>query len=286
MLETKNFFITTSFHQSYDSICNLPISRLPKVHQRIYSLINYPQLRFKYEEKFNSFRFKQINFELLIIFYQVVICGSVSKAARQLSISQPAISLSLRKIEKELGSILFKQISSKKAIILTPYGSIVFNHIQRLFQIVEETFEFNNLDSSSVKLNNLLQPKFKTINLFPNFNRKTLYYSKINRPIFTSGTEKYFINFAKFNFRVSNNESKFIVLKQKFMNPENLYKLINNDSVFTTLLIDKVSSVKSLNNTFFSSLENTNIIEIQTKNAFKLCLEMKISDFICWGSEI
>ena len=286
MLETKDFVIKTSFDQSYYSICNLPISRLTKVRRHIYYRSEYKQLISKDEEKFNSFRFKHINFELLTVFYQVVISGSVSKAAKQLSISQPAISLSLRKVEKELGSILFTQISPKKLIRLTPYGSIVFNHIQRLFQIIEETFEFNNLDSSFLKLNNLLQPKLKAINLFPIYNRKILSYSNINRPIFTSVTRKYCINFVKLNFKCSNNESKFIMLKKKFINSENLYQIINNKSLFTTVLVDRLSSIKNFNNEIFSSLDKTNLIEIQTTDAFRLCLEMKISDFICWGSEI
>ena len=286
MLQTKDFFIKTSFHQFYYPICNLPISRLTKAPRHIYYLNEYKQFRFKYEEKFNSFRFKQINFELLIVFYQVVVCGSVSKAAKQLSISQPAISLSLRKLEKELGSILFRQINSKRVIRLTPYGSIVFNHIQRLFQIVEETFELNNFDSSFLKLNDAIQPKFKTINLFPIFNRKILSYSNINHQIFTSVSGKYSINFAKLNFKSSSNESKFIMLKRKFINSENSYQIINNESLFTSFLLDRTSSIKNLNNKIFSSLDNTNLIEIQTTNAFRLCLEMKISDFICWGSEI
>ena len=56
------------------------------------------------------------NFNLYKTFYDVVICGSISKAANMNYTSQPAISRSIKTLENELNTKLF--IRTKKVLNL------------------------------------------------------------------------------------------------------------------------------------------------------------------------
>nr|YP_009550904.1 LysR transcriptional regulator [Eustigmatophyceae sp. Ndem 8/9T-3m6.8]QAA11839.1 LysR transcriptional regulator [Eustigmatophyceae sp. Ndem 8/9T-3m6.8] len=272
-LEIKNFDRKTNFDKSFYSTCRVPNSKFPRP---IYYLHKSKQKRFKDEKTLNFLKFKQINFELLFIFYKVVVGGSLSKAAKQLNISQPAISLSLQRIEKKVGFRLFKQLNYKNSLILNDYGSIVFNHVQRMLQIVEESLGFNRL---SLSYNEILPAKLESINLFSNFSRNDFVHSRINNSLFTSLSRKYFINLIQLNFKFFENQSKFIIFQRKIINLENLSAFTSS----TVFVVDKFSSIKNLNNQTFSSLNKINFIEIQTTNAFKLCLSLKISDYKCWG---
>lgn len=51
------------------------------------------------------------NLEYYKVFYHVVKCGSVTQAAGALSLSQPAVSQSLKQLETALGVVLVKRTS-------------------------------------------------------------------------------------------------------------------------------------------------------------------------------
>lgn len=68
-----------------------------------------------------------IDMELYRVFYTVASCKNISKAAEQLYISQPAISKSIRKLEKALGVQLF--VRSSRGVRLTGEGSLFFEHV-------------------------------------------------------------------------------------------------------------------------------------------------------------
>ena len=60
------------------------------------------------------------------LFLKVVETGSISKAANELFISQPALSQQLKKLEKEFNAKLFTR--SNKGIELTKEGKIVYKY--------------------------------------------------------------------------------------------------------------------------------------------------------------
>lgn len=214
--------------------------------------------------------------------------GSITKAAKHLSVTQPSISLSLRKIEKETGFLLFKNLSTKKRTILTSYGSIIFNHIERLFSLIEESFELSKLSVSSRYSNNLSQLNSKNLTLFSCFN------SNQNKGVFVRERKvssnnffkNYFINLNRLNFSYFENESRFIFKKGAYINLKNFHRLKFNNSSNITFFFDKSSSLKIFNNRMLFFFDNFNIIEIQTKVTFNICVEMKISNILFWGSEI
>ena len=64
-----------------------------------------------------------MNLDHLITFTKIVRLGSFSEVARGLSISQPAVSFQIQKLEQELGMRLIDR--TQKALILTAAGKRV-----------------------------------------------------------------------------------------------------------------------------------------------------------------
>ena len=66
------------------------------------------------------------------IFYTVANAGNISKAAKELYISQPAISKSIQKLEDSLNCKLFSR--SSRGVILTPEGNLLYGHVKEAFE--------------------------------------------------------------------------------------------------------------------------------------------------------
>lgn len=69
-----------------------------------------------------------INLEYYKIFYYVASCHSVTAAAKELCISQPAVSQGLKALETALGAKLFHRTS--KGVSLTNEGEVLFTYIK------------------------------------------------------------------------------------------------------------------------------------------------------------
>ncbi len=76
------------------------------------------------------------------IFYTVANAGNISKAAKELYISQPAISKSIQKLEESLNCKLFSR--SSRGVLLTDEGALLYDH-------VKEAFETLNLGEDKLK---------------------------------------------------------------------------------------------------------------------------------------
>lgn len=66
------------------------------------------------------------------IFYTVAKTGNISKAAKELYISQPAISKSIQKLEESVECKLFSR--SSRGVVLTDEGQLLFNHVSEAFE--------------------------------------------------------------------------------------------------------------------------------------------------------
>ena len=51
-----------------------------------------------------------VNLELYKVFYTVAKCGSLTKAAEELYITQPAVSQAIKQLENQLGMSLFNRM--------------------------------------------------------------------------------------------------------------------------------------------------------------------------------
>lgn len=68
------------------------------------------------------------------IFYAVANTGNISKAAKELYISQPAISKSIQKLEESVGIRLFDR--SSRGVTLTAEGELLYSHVKSAFEIL------------------------------------------------------------------------------------------------------------------------------------------------------
>lgn len=66
------------------------------------------------------------------IFYTVANTGNISKAAKELYISQPAISKSIQKLEESVGCRLFSR--SSRGVVLTEEGKLLYDHVSTAFE--------------------------------------------------------------------------------------------------------------------------------------------------------
>ena len=65
------------------------------------------------------------------IFYEVARCGNISRAAKELYISQPAISKAIGKLEESLGTR--RVLRNSRGVQLTPEGNVLFQHVAAAF---------------------------------------------------------------------------------------------------------------------------------------------------------
>ncbi|HYH03738.1 MAG TPA: LysR family transcriptional regulator [Bacillota bacterium] len=75
-----------------------------------------------------------MNLELYRAFYFIAKSGSISKAAEQLFITQPAVSRAVKQLEDALGCVLFFRTS--KGVKLTPEGTVLFQYIDQAFNFI------------------------------------------------------------------------------------------------------------------------------------------------------
>jgi LysR family cyn operon transcriptional activator len=98
--------------------------------------------------------YMNISFELYRVFYIVAQAGSISRAAKELFISQPAVSQSIKQLEEKLGGQLF--IRTAKGIILTTEGEVLFRYIKQAYNLIvtaERKFsEMQNLLNGEIKI--------------------------------------------------------------------------------------------------------------------------------------
>lgn len=86
-----------------------------------------------------------VNLELYRVFYAVAKCGSLTKAAEELYISQPAVSQAIKQLESQLGGTLFNR--THKGVELSERGG------KQIFPIVERAL--NLFDEAEAKYSEL-----------------------------------------------------------------------------------------------------------------------------------
>jgi len=95
-----------------------------------------------------------INFELYKVFYSVAKTLSFSEAAKELYISQSAVSQSIKLLEKRLGQTLF--VRSTKKVRLTPEGEILLAHIEPAIGLIRrgetQLLEAASLNAGQIRI--------------------------------------------------------------------------------------------------------------------------------------
>lgn len=75
-----------------------------------------------------------ISFELYRVFYIVAKVKSISSAAKELYISQPAVSRSVKQLEEKLGKQLF--LRTPRGMQLTHEGELLFKYIEQAYNLI------------------------------------------------------------------------------------------------------------------------------------------------------
>lgn len=78
----------------------------------------------------------QASLDLYKVFYTVAKSGSLTAAAKELYVSQPAVSQSIRQLENQLGGRLF--VRTARGIELTPEGNAMMERISRAMGLIDE----------------------------------------------------------------------------------------------------------------------------------------------------
>ena len=121
-----------------------------------------------------------IDYELYRIFYIVAKNGNITRASKELLISEPAVSKSIKNLEGYLGAPLFTR--TKKGVNLTTEGITLYEYISKgieYFKNGEAKFnELINLESGTIRIGinttltkEFLMPYLETFHkLYPNIN--------------------------------------------------------------------------------------------------------------------
>ena len=78
-----------------------------------------------------------INVHQLKIFHTVARSGSFSRAAAELLISQPSVSIQVGDLERQFGTDLFEQVG--KHVRLTEAGRVLDDYAARILALIDET---------------------------------------------------------------------------------------------------------------------------------------------------
>lgn len=115
-----------------------------------------------------------VNLELYRIFYTVAKCGSLTKAAEELYISQPAVSQTIKQLEGQLNTTLFNR--THRGVELSPQaGRLIFKKVEQALAILDsvekDLTELNNSAAGTLRIgatdsifSNLLADKIVAFN--------------------------------------------------------------------------------------------------------------------------
>ena len=117
---------------------------------------------------------KNIPLDLYRIFCAVVRTGNMSAAAKELFISQPAVSMSIRQLEERMGAPLL--IRTSKGVRTTPEGNMLFEYLEQALMLIstaESKFmEMVNLKTGEIRIGasdtviqNFLMPYLEKFNI-------------------------------------------------------------------------------------------------------------------------
>ena len=78
-----------------------------------------------------------VNLELYKVFYTVAKCGSLTRAAEELYISQPAVSQSIKQLETQLGVSLFNR-THRGMELSAQGGKVIFDKVEAALGLFNE----------------------------------------------------------------------------------------------------------------------------------------------------
>lgn len=92
--------------------------------------------------------------EVYRVFYTVASCGSITLAAGELSISQPAVSQSVKQLEEGLNTKLFTRMS--KGVRLTKEGELLYSYVSKGYEQImlgeQKLIQLHNMELGEITI--------------------------------------------------------------------------------------------------------------------------------------
>lgn len=182
------------------------------------------------------------NLELYKTFYYVAKNGNITQAALELMVSQPAVSKSIKVLERDLNTTLFKR--NKDGVSLNSAGELLYNKIQKAMELIisaeEDITNLNNMEQGTINIGagNTIMQRY----LMPYIKKFHELYPNINVIVHTLATEE-LIKRAQlglidivFTHLPNNVPSSFNTIKIKALHD---IFVVNNDSKYINKVIKK-----------------------------------------------
>jgi len=204
-----------------------------------------------------------LNMHHLNIFYNISKFNSITKAAKELNISQAAVSLQIKDFHEKCGIPFFEIIGKK--IYLTQIGKAVYAKCEQLFLVKEEIEDIISGNQNAFSEN---------INIFATLPFSEYYFDKIllniNRKfpnIFIHLMSSISTEIIK---KVENMETDFGVIGMKIKNPKLVIKPLIRDSLCVICHPEHPLAVKTVINPL--DLENYNMIMHETTGTSRIVI--------------
>lgn len=212
-----------------------------------------------------------VDLELYRVFYVVARNKHMTKASEELHISQPAISQSIKKLEDQLGGILF--LRSNKGMELTEEGKMFYEYVKGALELI------NNAENEFTSFKDLSKGEIKVG-----------CSTTLTKLILLDIIKEFHINYPNININITND------LTENLINDLKLGKLdfiiFNEGNIKETNL--KLEIIKELSQGFTYNPEfyNDCIMNFEELNNYPLILQKeqsnsrKFLDFICLQNNV
>lgn len=132
----------------------------------------------------------EIDIELYKIFYTVAKYQNITKASKMLYISQPAVTMNIKKLEEQLEMTLF--VRTKRGVTLTNEGQVLYEHVKEAMESIKigenKIANLKKLESGNIRIGiGTTLTKHFLINHLDAFHKK---YPKVTINIDTSITSE------------------------------------------------------------------------------------------------
>lgn len=232
---------------------------------------------------------QDINLNLLKYFYEVVNNKSILRTSQKLFISQPALTKSIKKLERELNIKLLKR--SKNGVEPTIEGEILYKNIQVLFQNLDKTL---NMIENHKETNQTLYIGTTTTNfldyIMPTLNKLKEKYPRIHIHIILEEIniliEQY--KLGKMDIIIKNDYEKvidftniksfkivdeFVVSRKHFPELENKIITLEELLKYPFVLLSNITHGRRNFNEFLNS-KNIKFKPTYEFNSYSLCREL------------
>ena len=187
-----------------------------------------------------------VDLELYRVFYIVAKHKHMTKASRELHISQPAISQSIKKLEDQLGGTLF--LRSNKGMELTEEGKMFYEYVKGALELINnaenEFTSFKDLSKGEIKIGcSTTLTKLVLMDALKDFH---LDYPNININIINDLTSNLIndLKLGKLDFVIFNESN----IKETNLNLEKIKELKQGFIYNPEFYDDNVNTFEDLNN--------------------------------------